>query len=1003
MHELERFADCIEGAIYTTLQPLEIECYRTREPLPFSERLQGEKMECQVGQSWGKLFDCAWFHFTGNIPEVPENQSIVILLDINGEMLVVDKAGNPLRGLTNVSSTFDRSLGKPGKHVIELHELKSSSNDTAVDFWADAGCNDLFGEVKENAIIKQACFASCNNQMLQIFYDYEVLFDLYKVLPNDNIWKRKVFGILEQAINAWYRNDFTTIQEIFKNFFALRSGDTALTISAIGHSHLDLAWLWPIRETIRKGARTFATALANLKKYPEYKFGASQPQLFDWMKIHYPDLYKRIKEAVKNRRIELQGAMWVEADTNICGGESLIRQILYGNKFYMDEFGQTIDNIWLPDVFGYSGNLPQIFKKSGMKYFMTQKMSWSAVNKFPYHSFRWKGIDNSEILTHMLPESNYNSPALPKSVDKIERNYNEADVSSTSLILFGVGDGGGGPGEEHLERLKRIKNLPMLSKVNIEFAQNFFENWSKEQEKFPTWKGELYLEKHQGTLTSNSRNKWFNRKLEFALRELEFLSSLAAILTDYAYPDSEIEAIWKEVLLYQFHDIIPGSSIKRVYDESCERYETLLAKVNELISLAMSKIVSHIGAAQDTKKIVVFNSLSWERDVCVEHEGKLLKTRVPALGYTTITTDSNIYQPNDSLVVKDTLLENEFVKVTFNSDGSILSIYDKILCKEALNGSGNLFHVYHDVGDAWDFSSHYQERLLGMMRLVSVKSYISGHEAIIEQHYSFGNSTLVCFITLSSLSKGVKFRCKLDWKDTNTMLRVLFPTTILSDRATYDIQFGFIERTTTDNTSWDAAQIEVAAQKWADISQSDFGVALLNDSKYGYSIKENVINLGLHRSVRYPGPSVGKVENGYDYNYSDQGEFVFTYAIYTHANTPGKLDVQKKAYELNVETHYAKAAQSKGKLPENFSLCNHTGESVLVDTVKQTENKDGFLMRLYEAGKSSVKSTLNFTVPIQKIVETNLVEIDIQELPDNTLQFNPFEIKSIRFNPDRKW
>jgi alpha-mannosidase len=389
----------------------------------------------------------------------------------------------------------------------------------------------LFGRFRSGTL-KEAKIAVCREEVRQLYYDAEVLLETAERLPAGSARKERILQVLyEVSLFLTDLSDERVAQArlMLGEQLAKRGGDPALTISAVGHAHLDLAWLWPIRETIRKGARTFATALRMMEQYPDYVFGASQPQLYDWIKQYYPKLYARVKERVMEGRWELQGTMWVESDTNVPGGESLIRQILYGKRYFKQEFGVETKSLWMPDVFGYTASLPQLMKKSGTDYMMTQKLSWSVYNRHPHHTFFWEGIDGSRVLTHMPPEDTYNSPAAPRSIIKAETDYLDKNISEYCLMLFGIGDGGGGPGEEHLERLAREKNLLGLSPVVQEPSSEFFEKLNKDQHRYQTWRGELYLEKHQGTLTTQGRNKRYNRKLEKALRELEFALVLAGV------------------------------------------------------------------------------------------------------------------------------------------------------------------------------------------------------------------------------------------------------------------------------------------------------------------------------------------------------------------------------------------------------------------------------------------------------------------------------------------
>jgi alpha-mannosidase len=546
--ELNALVERIKEAVYTPVCKLAVTAYVTSEPLPYAERQNSAPITLIPGQKWGNLFDCAWFHFTGVVPQQANGLKVVLLIDVNGEACIYDQTGVPTQGLTNVNSEFDLSLGKPGKRVVPLAERATGAQ--TVDIWADAGCNDLFGRLQESGTLKQADIAICHSNLHALQYDFEVLHELMQLLPEKSARHERIWAALTQAaLVLQHLNDeeAAIARKILAPELAKHAADPSLYISAIGHAHIDLAWLWPLRETIRKGARTFSTVLHFMDQYPDYVFGASQAQLYLWMKERYPVLYAKIKQRIAEGRWEVQGAMWVEADTNVSGGEALVRQFLYGKRFFRQEFGVDVTNLWLPDVFGYSGALPQLMKKSGVDYFMTQKLSWSQVNQHPHHSFWWKGIDGTKVLTHMAPEGSYNSSAAPRAIARAEQEYLDKSVSEHCLVIFGIGDGGGGPGEEHLERLRREKSLAGLSPVVQEPAARFFEKLVDESENFHTWYGELYLERHQGTYTTQARNKRFNRKLELALRELELSATRAFWQTGMTYPADELLSIWREM------------------------------------------------------------------------------------------------------------------------------------------------------------------------------------------------------------------------------------------------------------------------------------------------------------------------------------------------------------------------------------------------------------------------------------------------------------------------
>ena len=997
----------IEAATYTVVAPLAIRAWWSREPLPFAQRQSGEERHLAVGDQWGALFECAWFQFTGTVPSAAAGQHVVLLLDVNGELCVVDETGVPARGLTNVASEFDYRLGRPGKRVLEV--TPHAQGGEAIAVWADAGHNDLFGFVQGDGKIVEAAIAVCHDEVRALYYDFEVLLDFLKVLPESSPRYQQILTGLTAVTHLLYQGMQQVAREaraILAPLLAKRGGDPTLRISAVGHAHMDLAWLWPLRETIRKGARTFATVLVMLERYPDYIFAASQPQLYQWMKEYYPELYAKIKNEVQAGRIEPQGAMWVEPDVNVSGGEALARQILLGKHFFRQEFGVDVNYGWLPDVFGYNAALPQILKHAGLDYFSTQKLSWSLINVFPHHAFHWQGIDGTTILVHMLPEETYNSPAAPRSIHKIEENYKEKGISDHALLVFGIGDGGGGPGEEHLERLERLKNLAGLSPVTQEPTAAFFPQWAKDAARFPTWVGELYLERHQGTLTTQARNKWYNRKMEWGLREWEWTAVFTQLLTGATYPRERLQTIWRETLLYQFHDILPGSSIKRVYDESVPRYQALLAEVTAHSNDNKSTLAERIDTTGLTKPVVVFNTLSWPRAEWVPVAQGWLAVTVPAMGYTTVDSSHAQTAPLATVTATPQHLENEILRVSFADDGSIVSLYDKQANREVIPAgqAANRLAVYMDLGDAWDFPMDYAEQTPRFMQLTQTTARVAGPQAIVEQHYRLSHSTLIQEITLTAGSARLDFVSRLHWRERQTMLRTSFPVAIHAETATYEIQFGHVRRPTHRNTTWDLARDEVAGHKWVDLAQRDCGVALLNDSKYGHKIKGNVIDLNLLRSVPHPGPRLVKDEEvapGEPHPvYTDQCDHQFTYALYPHLGDHIDGGVIQAAYALNCPLTVTPVIGSAGTAAQQHTYLQVDAPNVIIEAVKEAEDDASLILRLYEASHQSTRTKLHFGFAVTSVMETNLMEENPTPLALDgaavVLSFRPFEIKTIQ-------
>lgn len=988
VNRIERTIRRLKEAVYSECGTLSIELYRSKEPLPFDRRMEGEHLRLQVGEQWGELWDCAWFHFTGTVPKLAGGYDYpVLLIDISGEGLIVDGEGTPIRGITNVSTGFDSTLGAAGKRVFQLKDTAPEGG--PVDLWMDAGCNDLFGEYKGNGTVVQASVAFCNERARQLYYDYTVLYDLYRVLPEDSARRASLLVALDESVIALgdiCPEGMEKARKILAGELNKKGGDPSLRITAIGHAHLDLAWLWPLRETLRKGARTFSTALEMMERYPDYVFGASQAQLYDWMKNRHPSMYARIKERVAEGRWEVQGPTWVEMDTNIVGGESMVRQFLYGKRFFFEEFHEDIRVLWLPDVFGYSAALPQIMKKSGVDYFMTQKMSWNEINRFPHQTFLWQGLDGTTVLTHMLPEETYNAPLSPTGIRRAETKYIDKGRCPEALMLFGIGDGGGGPGPDHLERAAREKDLNGLCPVTQGKSSDFFRRIDKYRHRYKTWNGELYLERHQGTYTTQAKTKYYNRRLEQALRDAEFAGTLAAAC-GMEYPKAEIDAVWKEMMLYQFHDIIPGSSIKRVYDECVPRYQEMLKQVNALTERACQRLFAQKGG----HGLTAFNPLSCPRREAVEIDGAWYAAQIPAMG-------SHTFGPEDKLdcgvTAESAVLENDRLKLKFAENGRLLSVFDKECGREVLAGESNALALYDDPGDAWDIDPAYQTGCETMLELVKQSGNVTGPYAELRQEYRHKDTTLTQTVRLTQGSARIDFITFVNWQEKQKMLRANFRMNVKANEMTCGIQFGSIKRPTHRNTTWDAAKFEICAQKWVDLSEPSFGAALLNDSKYGHSISENRLSLNLLRSPNYPGKN------------ADLGEQEFRYALLPHSGNESEARVWEQAEIFNSEVLLAGEGLGSASAEESLFRLS-PDSSVVISAVKPAENGRDTILRLYEAAGSHAEAQ----VEVPDMLRTSRVElVNLLESMEGAdcetgevyfdgqtfrLSFTPFEVKTI--------
>ena len=961
INKLETTLNRIKDRIYTKAIDLDVKFGLSKEPVEFNDRLNLEYKVLEKGEKWGGLWDCAWFHITGKTSELCKGNKTVLIIDINGEGCIYDSEGTPVRGITNVSSEYDRVYGLPGKRVVPFAE-ESSGNET-IDLWIDAGCNDLFGKYSGGTLL-QAETAVCDDEVRALYYDYWTLLDLLKSLDKNTSRYSGILNALNEVadyINSFSREEIRHCKKALNKQLEMKAGDNGLIFSAVGHAHLDLAWLWPIRETKRKALRTFSTAIENLNRYPDYIFGASQPQQFEWTKNKAPKLYDQIKRKVAENRIELQGAMWVEPDLNVTGGESLVRQIIYGKKFWKEEFGREIKTAHLPDVFGFNGNLPQILKKSGVDYLLTIKLSWNKYNKFPYHIFNWKGIDGTEVLVHMPPEGTYNSAIAPHSVIDAERNFSEKGISGEAVILYGIGDGGGGPGTEHLERLKRIKDLNGLSRVEPSSTEDFFERISKEKEKFHTYYGELYLERHQGTYTTQAKNKYYNRKIETLLKDAELFCAMAYALKGRPYPKRQIDEIWKEVLLYQFHDILPGSSIKRVYDESVARYKILCNELKEIINSALGVLNTEKG---------LYNPSSAVLTVISEKSDRITVQEIHPFSSEIISEEEAC-----AAEINGDRMENQFISIEFNENGEIINLFDKTRKRAIFNKASNVLSVYEDLGDAWDMGEGYLNRPRGKFALKSYKTFIENGYTVRENMYEYGNSVLKQRIKINGIERAVYFENEADWQESGKFLKAELYPQIFTDEINCGIQFGNIKRSLKKNNSFELAKEEICAHKYVDFSEPDFGFAVLNDCKYGYNAETNSLKISLLRSPNYPG------EN------ADQGEHTFNYAFYMHDGNFENSDVCEKAlaynnavYDVNLE-----------------KFIDFKSDSCIIESIKLSENEDGIVIRVAEEkGKNSIlnlRANFNFA----KAYESTLDERIIGEISCDEIMMKPFEIKTLIF------
>ncbi len=795
-----------------------------------------------------------------------------------------------------------------------------------------------------------------------------------------------------------------------------------LTIHASGHAHIDVAWLWTLDQTRRKAERTFHTVIRLMEEFPAYHFSQSQPQLYEFIRQDQPALFDEIRQRVREGRWEPMGGMWVEADCNLTGAESLARQFLLGRTYFREHFGADAESpvLWLPDVFGYAWALPQLIHQAGLKYFMTIKIGWNQYNRLPYDTFLWQGLDGTQILTHFSTVmelgspwfSTYNSMANPCEALGAWNNFQQKDLHRDLLMAYGYGDGGGGPTREMIENIEMMQDFPGLPRVKQSSVKNFFESIEPlvESPKMPVWNGELYLEYHRGTYTTQARNKRANRKSEFLLHDAEFLATCASLLEPkYCYPHEQFAQAWRIVCLNQFHDILPGSSIKAVYDESIKQYSEVIKDCTALRDTALSVIADHMGG-----DVLVVNPTSFTRRDLVFFSGELnhglarngqpltfqkveggfLLDVGEVVAYSIVSLNYHESQTQNLPfpVQPDLVLENVFLRVEFNPAGDITRVFDKKSIREVLPAEkfANQFQAFEDRPkdfDAWDIDIYYEDKMWLAEPASSIRWVENGPlRQTLEIKRKILNSEYTQRISLSHNSARLDFETFIQWNERHILLKVAFPVDILSPYATYDIQWGNVQRPTHRNTSWDWARFETCAHKWADLSEGGYGVSLLNDCKYGYDILDNVMRLTLLRSPAYPDPE------------ADAGEHTFIYSLLPH--TDGwELTTQLEAYTLNdplIAFPIKKTTQSRSCI----SLVSASEANVVIETIKCAEDGNGWIIRLYESQRKRGRFSLTCAFEVQEAWETSLLEENQQRLSTDGksiyLDLHPYQILTMR-------
>lgn len=859
--------------------------------------------------------------------------------------------------------------------------------------------------------------AEINKLCEKVWYDLKIAHECFVNLGVHTVERANLYRNIEYTLNMlnlaepgskeFFASIAKASEYLDKNVFCGTKSN--VDVYQIGHTHIDVAWLWTLTQTEEKAQRSFATVIKFMEQYPDYIFMSSQPQLYKYVKKAAPALYEKIKKAIKDKRWEPEGAMWLEADCNITSGESFIRQIIHGKDFFRDEFGTDSHVLWLPDVFGYSAALPQILKKCGVDTFVTSKISWNEYNKIPYDAFMWQGIDGSEIFTYFLTACNksndyeqkwmttYVSSTIPSMAVGAWERFQQKEYSNKVLVTYGKGDGGGGPTKNDLEYAKRlVKGVDGIPQYKLTTAGEFldaikndFDKNSKLLGVTPKWVGELYLEFHRGTYTSIAKLKKQMRKSEIMLRKVEALSSTASVLLGKSYPAMELYDKWETVCLNQFHDILPGSSIFEVYEDSDKQMGEVLDFGANLEKEMLSSLASGIGKDSG---VIVYNPTSFKASGVAEFNGKkFIADNIPAYGWRVINDTSC----NNNVIVGSRSLENNFFVIIFDENGNISSLYDKRQNKEYVQyGKAiNVLEISEDYPreyDAWEITDYYKRKTNVISDLESFESFkdeVSGGFIITRRYL---NSLIIQTVRVyagNSIDR-IDIETELDWKESHKLLKAAFPVNVCTSEVTCDIQFGSIKRPTHENTSWDAAKFEICAHKYADLSDNGSGLAILNDCKYGYSADGSTLKLTLLKCATYPNPE------------ADKHYHTFTYSIYPHVGNLADSDTIKQAYLLNSPFSVVAPTGNESTLADCYGFIESTNKDVIIETVKKAEKDDDIVVRLYESANRESQTTVKFGFNVENVYITDMLENEISELSINdnsvTLSAGNFEIITLK-------
>ncbi|SEF15653.1 glycoside hydrolase family 38 C-terminal domain-containing protein [Streptomyces sp. Ag109_O5-10] len=979
----------IRPAVYPESVPLDVAVWHAPgEPVPVDEGLAAEPEPIAVGTRWGAPWGTSWFRVTGTVPEEWAGRTVEALLDLGFdenmpgfqcEGLVYRPDGTPVKGLNPRNQWVRVGAPAEGGEQVRLH-IEAASNPVILDYhpfrptWL--GDKDTAGHEPQYTLTRMD-LAVFDETVWQLVIDLEVLGELMAELPADGQRRHEILRAVERALDAVDLQDVNgTAAEArarLAEVLAAPAVPSAHRISAVGHAHIDSAWLWPLRETVRKVARTTANMTALAEDEPDFVFAMSQAQQWAWVKEHRPEVWARVKKAVAEGRFVPAGGMWVESDTNMPGSEAMARQFVHGKRFFLEEFGIENDEAWLPDTFGFAAGLPQIIRAAGSTRLLTQKISWSQTNKFPHHTFHWEGIDGTRIFTHFPPVDTYNCSMKGSELAHAARNFKDKGRARHSLAPTGWGDGGGGTTREMVAKSARVRNLEGSPTVVWETPEQFFAKAETEYPDAPVWVGELYLELHRATLTSQAKTKQGNRRSEHLLREAELWAATAAVRTGFPYPYADLDRIWKTVLLHQFHDILPGSSIAWVHREARATYQRLTAELTAIIDAAQRSL-----AGQGDRPLL-FNAAPHSRG------------GVPAGG-------AAREQPSGEVTVSDRpggghVLANGLLRVEIDARGLVVSAYDLDADRETVapGTAANLLQLHPDfpnMWDAWDVDAFYRNAVTDLTETDELTAGAEGVRIV----RSFGSSRVTQVLSLPPGERRLLIDTEVDWHETEKFLKLAFPLDMHAERYASETQFGHFHRPTHTNTSWEAAKFEACNHRFVHLEEPGWGVAIVNDSTYGHDVTRSVrtdgdkgttitVRASLLRAPRFPDPE------------TDQGIHRFR-----HALVPGAAiaDAVREGWRINLAERRVTGANDVAP------LVTVDNEAVVITAVKLADDGSGdVVVRFHEAHGGRARATLTAGFEVADVTATDLLERPLPDAPEHVgnsvgLRLRPFELMTLR-------